>query len=375
MNIPSVLVIDDEPNNFDVIEALLNDQEYELYYSANGEEAIANLDIYNPDVILLDVMMPGIDGIETCRQIKAMSKWQAVPIIMVTALSSKSDLANCLKTGADDFISKPVNGVELRARVKSMLRIKQQYDNLQTMLELREDMVNMVVHDLRNPLTIIMFGLELLKNHNYSQEKQNLKMEQIYGAAKRLERLINDLLNMALLESGKLHLKRRKVEIIEIIQSSISNFEAIATQRNQSLVSQLPEISSFIVSVDANLILRSIDNLLSNAIKFSPRNSQIIVSLEIINSDVYKIQVIDSGPGVPEPIQQKIFEKYQIGTTMSNIPQIGLGLAFCKMAVEAHNGQITVRKNQPQGAIFEITLPISGSLMDNGFVEQIEQVG
>ncbi|OZH55152.1 histidine kinase [Hydrocoleum sp. CS-953] len=366
MNIPSVLVIDDEPNNFDVIEALLNDQEYELYYSANGEEAIANLKTYNPDVILLDVMMPGIDGIETCRQIKAMSKWHAVPIIMVTALSSKSDLANCLKTGADDFISKPVNGVELRARVKSMLRIKQQYDNLQTMLELREDMVNMVVHDLRNPLTIIMFGLQLLKNHNYSQEKQNRKMEQIYGAAQRLERLINDLLNMALLESGKLRLKRKKVEIIGIIQSSISNFEAIAAQKNQSLVSQLPEISSFIVSVDANLIHRTIDNLLSNAIKFSPDNSQIIVSLEIINSDIYKIKVIDSGPGVPEAIQQKIFEKYEIGTTMLDTSQIGLGLAFCKMVVEAHNGQITVRNNQPQGAIFEITLPISGSLIDNG---------
>ncbi len=358
MNIPSVLVIDDEPNNFDVIEALLNDQDYELYYSANGEEAIANLDIYNPDVILLDVMMPGIDGIEVCRQIKAMSKWQAVPIIMVTALSSKSDLANCLKTGADDFISKPVNGVELRARVKSMLRIKQQYDNLQTMLKLREDMVNMVVHDLRNPLTIIMFGLELLQNQNYSQEKQNRKLDQIYSSAKRLERLINDLLNMALLESGKLRLKRRKVEIIGLIQSVISNFEAIAAQKNQSLVVQLPETQIYIVSVDANLIHRTIDNLLSNAIKFSPNNSQIIVNLEILNSGDYKIQVIDSGPGVPEAMQQKIFEKYEIGTIMSDIPQIGLGLAFCKMVVEAHGGEITVRNNQPQGAIFEITLPL-----------------
>ena len=358
MNIPSVLVIDDEPNNFDVIAALLNDRDYELYYSADGEDAIFNLDAYNPDIILLDVMMPGIDGIEVCRQIKAMSKWQAVPIVMVTALSSKSDLANCLKTGADDFISKPVNGVELRARVKSMLRIKQQYDNLQTMLKLREDMANMVVHDLRNPLNIIMFGLQLLKNPNYPKEKQNRKLDQIYGSAQRLQLLIDDLLKMALLESGQLRLNRKNVEISNLIQSAISNLKAIAAQKNQSLVTKLPETSDCIVSVDTNLIHRTIDNLLSNAIKFSPGNSQIVVNLEILNSGGYKIQVIDSGPGVPEAIQQKIFEKYEIGTTMSDTSQIGLGLAFCKMVVEAHSGEITVRNNQPQGAIFEITLPI-----------------
>ena len=133
MNHPSVLVVDDEPDNFDVIETLLSDRDYQLHYAANGQEAIASLDTFNPDLILLDVMMPGIDGIEVCRLIKALSKWQAVPIIMVTALSSKSDLAHCLTTGADDFISKPVNGIELRSRVHSMLRIKQQYDDLQTL--------------------------------------------------------------------------------------------------------------------------------------------------------------------------------------------------------------------------------------------------
>ncbi|MDY6902177.1 MAG: response regulator, partial [Cyanobacteriota bacterium] len=134
----SILVIDDEPDNFDVIETLLSlnlnkassreNYDYQLYYVANGEEAILSLDTFEPDIILLDVMMPGIDGIEVCGRIKAMSKWQSVPIIMVTALNSKEDLANCLKVGADDFISKPVNGVELRARVNSMLRIKHQYD-------------------------------------------------------------------------------------------------------------------------------------------------------------------------------------------------------------------------------------------------------
>lgn len=355
MNLPSILVIDDEPNNFDVIEALLSDQDYELYYAASGEEGLANLETYNPDLILLDVMMPGIDGIEVCRQIKAMSEWQAVPIIMVTALSAKSDLANCINAGADDFISKPVNAIELRARVRSMLRIKQQYDNLQTMLKLREDMVKMVVHDLRNPLTIILFGLELLKNPNYPQDKQNIKLNQVYSSAQTLQVLIDDLLNMALLESGQIRLNCTKVDISSVIESAVSNFEAIANQKNQSLVSQLPKVPCKKINIDATLYHRVLDNLISNAIKFSPHNSQIIVSLEFLCEDCI-IQVVDCGPGVPEQLQQKIFEKYEVGTMMSGVSQIGLGLAFCKMVVEAHGDKICVKSNQPQGAIFEIIL-------------------
>ncbi|MEG4806574.1 EAL domain-containing protein [Microcoleus sp. F8-D3] len=132
MNVPSVLVIDDEPDNFDVIETLLNDRNYQLHYAASGQEAIDSLNLFEPDVILLDVMMPGMDGIEVCQRIKAMPKWEAVPIVMVTALTTKTELARCLTAGADDFISKPVNCLELTARVRSMLRIHRQYQKLVT---------------------------------------------------------------------------------------------------------------------------------------------------------------------------------------------------------------------------------------------------
>ncbi|MEG4343178.1 EAL domain-containing protein [Microcoleus sp. A003_D6] len=132
MNVPSVLVIDDEPHNFDVLETLLNNRDYQLHYAASGQEAIDSLNLFEPDVILLDVMMPGMDGIEVCQRIKAMPKWEAVPIVMVTALTTKTELARCLTAGADDFISKPVNRLELTARVRSMLRIHRQYQELVT---------------------------------------------------------------------------------------------------------------------------------------------------------------------------------------------------------------------------------------------------
>ncbi len=155
MNTYSILIVDDEPDNFDVIQSLLPAENYKLHYAINGEQAIASLDKFDPDVILLDVMMPGLNGFEVCKQIKAMSKWQYVPIVMVTALSSKEDLSRCLEAGADDFVNKPVNGIELRARVKSMLRIKKQHDRIQSFSKLQRHNI----HSLSTNLNEIRLDL------------------------------------------------------------------------------------------------------------------------------------------------------------------------------------------------------------------------
>jgi two-component system, sensor histidine kinase and response regulator len=155
MNTYSILVVDDEPDNFDTIQSLLPGENYKLHYAISGEHAIASLDKFDPDVILLDVMMPGLNGMEVCKQIKAMSKWQAVPIVMVTALSSKEDLARCLAAGADDFVNKPVSGIELRARVSSMLRIKKQHDRIQSFSKLQRHNI----HSLTNNLNEIRLDL------------------------------------------------------------------------------------------------------------------------------------------------------------------------------------------------------------------------
>jgi two-component system, sensor histidine kinase and response regulator len=176
----SILVVDDQPDNFDVIEALLPSESYRLHYANCGEDAIALLDKFDPDVILLDVMMPGLNGFEVCKRIKLMSQWQGVPIIMVTALSAKEDLARCLAAGADDFITKPVNGLELTARVNSMLRIKKQYDRIQAFSKLQRNNIHSLANNLseirldlavgfpnefNSPLSIISEHIEYLK-HN-----------------------------------------------------------------------------------------------------------------------------------------------------------------------------------------------------------------
>ncbi|BDI18138.1 hypothetical protein ANSO36C_39400 [Nostoc cf. commune SO-36] len=227
---PSILVIDDQPDNFDVVETLLDGENYQLYYASSGQQALSRLHSFQPDLILLDVMMPDLNGMEVCQQIKP-STMQAVPIIMVTALTDKEDLARCLATGADDFISKPVNGMELRARVRSILRIKQHYDSMQVLLKLREDMVNMIVHDLRNPLTSIVLGAQILRFPDLSPEQQQGKVEQILIAGQQLQSLIDSLLMMAKLESGKMVLNYTEVDLYTLCMSALADIEAIATQK------------------------------------------------------------------------------------------------------------------------------------------------
>ncbi|MEM9004799.1 MAG: hybrid sensor histidine kinase/response regulator [Cyanobacteria bacterium P01_F01_bin.86] len=354
MSQPSILVVDDEVGNFDVIETMLSHKNYQLHYVDSGQEAINSLDLFQPDLILLDATMPGMDGLEVCRQIKAMPQRQSIPIVMVTALSEKKDLARCLNAGADDFISKPVNRLELGARVKSMLRIKQQHDNLQALLRFREDIVHMLVHDLRNRLTEVLLGLEFLKSEHIDEGELN----QIHSSAQTLEILVDDLLKVALLESNKIRLTCTEADVSSLIKSVTLNFKAIAAQKKQTLICQVPEYPVRKAALDITMMHRVLDNLLSNAIKFSPHSSEILTTLMLTESNKLKIQVIDSGPGVPYNFKEKIFGKYEIGPPVPNVSQTGLGLAFSKMIVEAHGGKICVRNNQPQGAIFEITLPL-----------------
>lgn len=352
----SILIVDDEPNNFDVIETFLYNENYQLYYAQNGHKAITSLERVEPDVILMDVMMPEMDGLETCRLIKQNPRWQTVPIIMVTALTSKEDLARCLSAGADDFISKPINGLELRSRVHSMLRIKYQYDQVQELLQWRQDMVNMMVHDLRNSLTSMILSAHILKYPNLPLEKQKLKVNQIISAGEELQSMIDGLLIMAKLESGKMGLNYSEVEIYSFCQSVVKEFTAIAENKNIQFISVLPKPGSSI-KVDEPIFRRIINNIVSNAVKFSPANSKIILRANYLADGLAKFEIVDFGPGVKKELQEKIFDKYEIGTKINNTSQTGLGLAFCKMAIEAHGGKITLQDNHPQGSIFTVEVP------------------
>ena len=206
-------------------------------------------------------------------------------------------------------------------------------------------------------------------------EKQERKVNQIVNNARKLQSLIDNLLIMAKLESGKMVLNYAEVDLDELCQSAVAEFEPIAVQKNVTLVSELPksvregEQSSAVITlgvspsrllkVDTAIFRRVLDNLLSNAIKFSPSNSQVALKATYLGVGGTKVQVSDSGPGVPNHLRESIFNKYEIGTPIPGISQLGLGLSFCKMAIEAHHGSITVENNHPKGAIFTVFIPFN----------------
>ncbi|HEY9763030.1 MAG TPA: response regulator [Trichocoleus sp.] len=207
---------------------------------SSGPEVFSYLKNNTPDIILLDILMPEINGYEVCRQIKEHPNWQHIPVIIVTAFSSKQTLAECLRAGAEDFIGKPVNELEIRARVHSMLRLKKQHDelmntqhdlraaleHLDTVLQMREDMSSMIVHDLRNPLSAAMLGCEVLTETELStyQVKNVSRIEQELNY---LNALIEDLLTISRIESGKLSLNLERVAVKDLLSEACSGLTSL----------------------------------------------------------------------------------------------------------------------------------------------------
>ncbi|MCB0190499.1 MAG: hybrid sensor histidine kinase/response regulator [Anaerolineae bacterium] len=357
---PHILIVDDEPTSRDTMEGLLYKEDYHLTFAPNVSAALDQLSQIEPDVILMDVMMPVIDGFEACRRIKNNKQWQHIPLILVTALNSKEDIVRGLDAGADEFLSKPVNGLELRARVRSMLRIKRQYDELAKMLRLREDMASMIVHDLRVPLTSILGFSELLLIEKNFDDQQRSDLERIHQQSQRMHSFVNDLLILAKAECDQFILNRSTVDITQLVQDIEQDHRIIAQSKKVKLVVQVPNQPQE-VALDKNLFHRVLDNLVSNALKFSPSHSKVTVRLEPGPSNGsgnhVRIKILDEGPGVPPEHRHRIFNKFEVVTLkQQTVSQIGLGLAFCKMVMEAHGGEIWVEDNIPTGSAFILQL-------------------
>ncbi|MBD2165223.1 hybrid sensor histidine kinase/response regulator [Calothrix membranacea FACHB-236] len=371
----SILVIDDEPDNFDVIEAFLSQKDYILHYAAGGQEAIASLNLFQPDLILLDVMMPGIDGIEVCKQIKAMSQWQAVPIIMVTALTGKEDLARCLQAGAEDFISKPVNAVELRARVHAMLRIKQQYDKIQnlshiqantitvlesTLNELRRNLAAALPHELNTPLNGIVGIVRLLmddfENMNLAEIREFLSLAD--QSARNLEKLTKQFLIYLELE-----LLAQQPQNIEP-QSTRFSQDAIATalqshaqifHRSEDLIFAIEEAE---VSISEQYLEIILHELVDNALKFSQTGTAIKISTQV-DKEMLNLYIHDLGRGMTAEQISKIGAFMQFERKTYEQQGIGMGLKLVKKIVKIFGGQFSISSIYQQETTVHIALPLS----------------
>ena len=357
-NTPHVLIVDDTPSMRDALEALLFREGYHLAFAASGQEALDRLQELSPDVILLDVMMPGMDGLQVCERLKADERWRHIPTILVTTLDSQEDLVRGLDAGADEFLTKPVTGLELRARVRTMLRIKQQFDELQAALRLREDLANMIVHDLRSPVSVIMMAIFHLGRAVSTPEALKY-VDYVESQARRMDSFLTDMLATAKMAEGKLILSRSMVDVNQLVQEVAKIHGYLAESKGRKLVVVDVPKETRQVSLDANLFYRTLDNLISNALKLSPPEGTVTLRAEYPASPMplVRIQVVDEGPGIPEEDRDRIFDRFEVASLMQQgIPQLGLGLVFCKMVVDAHGGRIFVESNEPHGSIFTVEM-------------------
>jgi PAS domain S-box-containing protein len=238
------------------------------------------------------------------------------------------------------------------AQLSQLLKLREET------LTFREDMSNMIVHDLRNPLTSILLAAEIIPKYANRMNASLVllkKVEQILTSGQRMKTMIDSLLLMAKLESGKILFNPVATDLSTLGKSILTEFELTARAHKIQLKEKLPH-PGHTVLIDAIILRRIIENLISNALKFAPPHSQIILSLEHLPENHIRVKVADNGPGVTPEEAEQIFQKFEIGTVKQNTAQIGLGLAFCKMAVEAQGGTLTLSPNQPQGAIFTVEI-------------------
>ena len=374
MKTPSILVVDDEPDNFDVIEALLNQQGYQLHYVTNGQDAITYLDSFQPDLILLDVMMPDMDGMEVCRKIKACPEWNPVPIIMVTALSSKSDLARCLATGADDFISKPINALELRARVQSMLRIKRQYDNIQSLYQVQKRTINILestletlngnlastlAHELNTPLNGILGTVDFLSSSIDTLPQEEIKemLGWIEESAHRLSRLTKKFrtyleLELATQASSSQPLGKSSFSIPFIQTHVIAQADKV--NRRSDINFTLEEAQVNLPEHYASIVLQE---LIDNALKFSPSGTPIQVRSQV-GEGMLNLSIQDHGRGMTDDQISKIGAFIQFERNTYEQQGAGMGLKIVQKIVEVAGGEFSIHSKYQQDTTVQVRLPI-----------------
>ncbi|MDD5730697.1 MAG: hybrid sensor histidine kinase/response regulator [Candidatus Omnitrophica bacterium] len=362
----AILIVDDEPQNRELLQSLLLPLGYETLSASNGEEALSIINDKRIDLVLLDVMLPGMDGFQVCKAIKSNERTKVLPVVMVTVLKEKEDRIVSLELGADDFLSKPINKMELLARVRSLLRIKslhdqleQSYTKLKDLQKLKDDLSAMISHDINNFLAGIRGNLDLAF---FEVDKLPEEVKRYLNVASEctndIIKLVTDFMDINRMEENKLTLNKENLDINALISEAVGAMDSVAKEAGVELAG-VKDNNPLYFKADKTLILRTITNLIINSIKFTPAGGKINVFCRQ-DPDGLRVWVKDTGSGIPKEYKERIFEKFsQVEVKQANLKKgRGLGLTLCKLAVEAHGGKIWVEsEGKDKGSEFIFTIP------------------
>ncbi len=343
-----ILIVDDEPKNRELLHDLLEFNGYSVIEAEDGLTALELAISAKCDVILLDVIMPRMDGLEACKRLKSNPATAHIPVLMVSALTDREQRDMGIEAGANDYLTKPIDRRDVLLRVRNAVHAKHLFDKVQSDLAklreldiLQDNLTHMIVHDMRSPLMVVAWSYDLiLKEPPPLSPKQLEYITMGQHCCTELVEMVRSLLDVSRLEAGQMPLNRTPCNLRDIAEKAVESVALLSLKKKLSVtITGIP----IVISADSDILHRIFVNLLGNAIKYSPDDSTITIDIRSTGQTV-RTTMTDQGPGIPQDFQKKIFEKFgQVNSHQEGqVHSSGLGLTFCKLAVEAHGGSIGV---------------------------------
>jgi two-component system sensor histidine kinase/response regulator len=358
---PNILVVDDTAENLRLLTNLFREHGYEVRPVPSGKLALQAVALDPPDLVLLDIQMPGMDGYQVCEELKQNAAWMDIPVIFVSALDEVFDKVRAFSVGGVDYVPKPFQVEEVLARVRTHLALRRTQleltgtiARLRELETLRESLVQMVVHDLKSPLWGIEHFMERLADETagHIPPGAQLQLRRVQTAASDLARMVNGMLDLSRIESRRMPIAPDVVGVALLVRQAIAN--VVAGDASRAITVEVPDGMSF--WADPDLMRRVIENLVSNGLKHTPEGSPLDIRATAGDQGV-RLEVRDQGSGVPEQDRERIFDKFGTLEARSRYHSSGLGLAFCRLATEAHGGRIGVTDAPEGGSTFWLELP------------------
>ncbi|MCP3709256.1 hybrid sensor histidine kinase/response regulator [Paraburkholderia sp. CNPSo 3274] len=366
---PVVLVVDDTAANLGLVVETLEAEGLRAAVARDGQEALRRAEIVKPDLILLDVIMPGLDGFQTCRALKENPVTRDIPVIFMTSLSQTEDKINGFRVGAMDFVTKPLQMEEVAVRVQTHLKLRalqrtQQEQNVRLEEEIKtriraqdallevlgavKNVSNAIAHDLRTPLAELRSRLEILIL-GMKKKGDDETLNQLEVAVADVDRVIsifNALLRLAEIDAGVRRSGFVEADLTAIVSDAVEFYQPVAELRGITVTLHLRKQGKLMAVVDPLLMAQAIGNLIDNALKFAQESGEVAVSLGE-SSDSIEITVADDGPGIPVAERSKVTERFYRGDRSRGTPGVGLGLALVKAVATLHQGALVFADNDP----------------------------
>ena len=362
-----ILIVDDVMSNVLLLKVLLTNEKFAIATASNGRQALEQVEKENPDLVLLDVMMPDMSGFEVAQHLKSNPNTADIPIIFLTALNSTADIVKGFQVGANDFISKPFNKEELIIRVTHQISlvaakrlILSKTEELQRTIAGRDKLYSVIAHDLRSPMGSIKMVLNMLIL-NLPSEKIGAEMYELLTMANQTTEdvfsLLDNLLKWTKSQIGKLNVVYQDVDLVEVTDGVIEIFSMVASLKKIRIHEMKPE--KMMVNADIDMLKTVVRNLLSNAIKFSKENSEVLVKMEEVDG-MAVVSVQDYGCGISEEGQKKLLHTDTHFSTFgtNNEEGSGLGLLLCKDFVVKNGGKLWFTSKEGEGSIFSFSIPV-----------------